>query len=72
MIDTHLQQELWDNFLTTWPLAKIQSMSLSEYTNLNRSDSFCYWLEKKTESLGSIWGGSSVSLRCCTSCMAML
>ncbi|HEY3369980.1 MAG TPA: hypothetical protein VGK10_03975, partial [Prolixibacteraceae bacterium] len=59
MPDTHIEQELWDKFLTTWPLHKIQTMSLSEYTNLNRSDSFCYWLEKITEPLGSIWGGSS-------------
>ena len=59
MPETHFEQELWDNFLTTWSLHKIQTMSLSEYTNLNRSDSFCYWLEKITESLGSIWGGSS-------------
>ena len=34
-------------------------MTLEEYTNLNREDSFCYWLEVKTQELGSIWGGSS-------------
>lgn len=34
-------------------------MTLSEYTNLNRDNSFCYWLESKTYDLGSIWGGSS-------------
>lgn len=34
-------------------------MLLEEYTNLNREDSFCYWLEQKTYKLGSIWGGSS-------------
>ena len=50
---------LSQDFLNTWPLDKIKNMSLEEYTNLNRSDSFCYWLEKKTETLGSIWGGSA-------------
>ena len=34
-------------------------MSLEEYTNLNRDDAFVYWLESRTEELGSIWGGSA-------------
>jgi len=34
-------------------------MSLEEYTNLNRDDAFVYWLETRTEELGSIWGGSA-------------
>ncbi len=50
---------IWEEFLKTWPLSRIKKMTLDEYTNLNKSDSFCYWLEKLTESLGSIWGGSS-------------
>lgn len=59
MPDTQSKQELWNQFLTAWPLKKVQTMTLEEYTNLNRSDSFCYWLEKITTPLGSIWGGSS-------------
>lgn len=53
------KNELWDSFLQEWPLERLQSMSLEEYTNLNREDSFCFWLESKTTGLGSIWGGSS-------------
>ena len=34
-------------------------MPLETYTNLERSNSFCYWLEIITSDLGSIWGGSS-------------
>ena len=34
-------------------------MTLEEYSNLNRDNSFCYWLEAKTEDLGSIWGGAA-------------
>lgn len=34
-------------------------MTLDQYTNLNRSDSFCYWIESKTAGLGSVWGGSA-------------
>lgn len=50
---------LWDAFLEEWPPERVRSMSLDEYTNLNRSDAFVYWLEKMTEKLGSIWGGSA-------------
>lgn len=52
-------EQVWQDFLNTWPLDKVKNMTLEEYTNLNRSDSFCYWLEKRTENLGSIWGGSA-------------
>lgn len=55
-------QELYNlrnEFLRTWPLERVERMAIDEYTNLNKDDSFCYWLEKKTERLGSIWGGSS-------------
>ncbi|QEC76907.1 AAA family ATPase [Mucilaginibacter ginsenosidivorax] len=51
--------ELKTQFLETWPLSRLQNLQLDEYTNLDRSTSFCYWLEKRTEELGSIWGGSS-------------
>jgi len=50
--------QLKQSFLQEWPLRRIQSMTLEEYTNLDKT-SFCYWLEAKTHDLGSIWGGSS-------------
>ena len=46
-------------FLQQFPIEHLGDMTLEEYTNLNREDSFCYWLEVKTQELGSIWGGSS-------------
>jgi 5-methylcytosine-specific restriction protein B len=49
---------LYNNFLQEWPISRIETMTLNEYTNLEKT-SFCYWLEKITEDLGSIWGGSS-------------
>ena len=51
--------ELLAQFLGRWPLDKVVSMTLEEYTDINRSDSFCYWLERKTDALGGISGGSS-------------
>lgn len=54
---THI--ELYDSFLNEFPLEKLQTMKLEQYTNLDKKDSFCYWLEVLTSDLGSIWGGSS-------------
>lgn len=47
---------LWDEFLKVWPISRLETMTLDEYTNTNKTDSFCYWLEARTEKLGSIWG----------------
>ena len=51
--------DLRDEFLRTWSLERVKGMSVEEYTNLNKKDSFCYWLEAITQDLGSIWGGSA-------------
>lgn len=50
--------KLYNDFLNEWPISRLETMTLGEYTNLDKT-SFCYWLEKITEDLGSIWGGSS-------------
>jgi 5-methylcytosine-specific restriction protein B len=34
-------------------------MTLDEYTGIGKQGTFCYWIEKRLEKLGSIWGGSS-------------
>lgn len=53
------KKELKKTFLDVWPAERVAKMSLEEYTNLNREDSFCYWLESRTQYIGSIWGGTS-------------
>ena len=50
--------ELKQDFLQKWPLEKLRSMKIEEYTNLDKT-SFCYWVESITTDLGSIWGGSA-------------
>jgi 5-methylcytosine-specific restriction protein B len=50
---------LWDEFLARWPLESLHSMSLADYTQAGSKDCFTYWLESRTEDLGSIWGGSA-------------
>lgn len=51
--------KLKQDFLDYWTLDKLQSMTLEEYTDTKRENSFCYWLEHITRNLGSIVGGSS-------------
>jgi hypothetical protein len=52
-------EELKQEFLKVWSEDKVKEMTLDQYTNLERENSFCYWLESKTTDLGSIWGGSA-------------
>jgi hypothetical protein len=51
--------KLKQDFLEYWTLEKLQNMTLEEYTDIKRENSFCYWLEHITRDLGSIVGGSS-------------
>lgn len=51
--------KLYRDFQKAFPIDKLEEMTLEQYTNLKKTDSFCYWLERKTDQLGSIWGGSS-------------
>lgn len=53
------RKKLLADFLATFPIDTLQDMTLEQYTNLKKEDSFCYWLESRTYELGSIWGGSS-------------
>ena len=50
---------LYQQFIKRFPLESLGSMTLEQYTDLHRSNSFCYWIEFKTRYLGSIAGGSS-------------
>ncbi len=53
------KRQLNQEFLNAFPLDNLNNMTLEQYTNLKRDDSFCYWIENKTRILGSIKGGSS-------------
>jgi 5-methylcytosine-specific restriction protein B len=55
---TDPRHQLIKDFQDEWPYERIQRMTLQEYSNRNKN-SFCYWLEAKSNDLGSIWGGSS-------------
>lgn len=49
----------WDAFLADWPLERLRTMSLTEYTQAGDKNCFTYWMESRLDPFGSIWGGSS-------------
>ena len=53
------RQIIWDEFLKVWPLERLHTMSIQEYSEASTNSSFCYWLESMTDEIGSIWGGSA-------------
>lgn len=53
------KDDLYNRFINKFPLEKLPSMTLEEYTDTKRENAFCYWLENVTRELGSIRGGSS-------------
>ena len=53
------ERDLWQEFKNVWPVDRVKTMTLPEYTNSGRKDTFTYWLESKLDKLGSIWGGSA-------------
>lgn len=57
--DIERRKALYKRFQKEFPLESLKDMPIEKYTNLNKKDSFCYWLESETYELGSIWGGSS-------------
>lgn len=60
--DNRLKNEhlykLKEEFLNEWSIDRIKTLTLEQYTNLDKT-SFCYWMEHITEATGGIKGGSS-------------
>ncbi len=50
------REQLYQQFLHEFPIDTLRELPINRYTNLNKSDSFCYWLETKLETLGMIRG----------------
>lgn len=50
--------KLYEEFNQRFPIEKLESISLEQYTNLD-GDYFCTWVERKTQKLGSIQGATS-------------
>lgn len=55
-IPLHQDEELLNTFLDTWPISRIEKMTLEEYTDVNNKYTFTQWVENRTLQLGSIRG----------------
>lgn len=53
------EYDLWDEFLRVWPLERLATMTLDDYTQAGSKDSFTYWIESRLVDLGSIKSGPS-------------
>lgn len=56
---TYEVAKTWDEFLAKWPVERVRTMTLDEYSNPGTNESFTYWIEFGTMNLGSIRGGDS-------------
>ncbi len=52
-------ESTWDAFLAQWPLERLRTMKLKEYTKAGDKACFTYWMEVRLDQYGSIWGGSA-------------
>ena len=52
-------KDLKRQFLERFPLDSLPTMPLETYSNLDKSNSFCYWIEFVTQGLGGIGGSTS-------------
>lgn len=50
---------LLKKFLNRWSLKNVEKMTISEYSQLNNNDTFCYWVEYKTHELANISGSAN-------------
>jgi 5-methylcytosine-specific restriction protein B len=53
------QYALWDEFLKDWPIGRLSTMTLAEYSAAGDKNCFVQWLEIRLDKMGSIWGGSA-------------
>lgn len=53
------EYQLWDEFLQRFPLEKLSSLTLEEYSHVGSKETFTWWVESGLDELGSIWGSTS-------------
>ena len=57
--DSAARHQKLKDFLSKWPMERLKSMTLEEYTDVGNHNTFCYWVEFETEPLGRIGGRPS-------------
>ncbi|HEY8586999.1 MAG TPA: AAA family ATPase [Rhodanobacter sp.] len=54
-----IDETAWDTFLAEWPLERLRTMALADYTSAGDKHCFVHWIESGLDQYGSIWGGSA-------------
>jgi hypothetical protein len=52
-------REILTDFLKVWPLSRVRGMALTNYTDTGNPNTFCRWVERRTEDIGSVYGYNS-------------
>jgi hypothetical protein len=53
---TEISREILYQFLEKWTIDNVRKMTLEEYVSVDNPETFCQWVETKTEYLGNIKG----------------
>lgn len=57
--DVKAVEAIWDEFLEEWPIERLRKMTIEEYTAIGNRNTLTAWIERRLDTVGSIWGGSS-------------
>lgn len=52
-------EDMWDKFLETWPIKRLEQMTLEEYSTIGDKNCFSKFVEFKTKAIATISGGSN-------------
>jgi 5-methylcytosine-specific restriction protein B len=53
-------------FPATWPIERLRTMTLPDYTATGSKDTFTFWRESRLARFGSIWGGCAFAFGICS------
>lgn len=59
-MSTNQPNEIWNEFLKNWPIDKVKSMSLEQYTKSGDKTTFTYWVEVGTRDIAEIRGSTAL------------
>ena len=59
-LDPNTAKDVLASFLRKWPPEKVRKMTLKEYVSVSNRETFTYWVETGTRTLGNIKGRPSI------------
>lgn len=59
-MSTNQPNEIWNEFLKNWPIDKVKSMTLEQYTKSGDNSTFTYWVEVGTRNIAEIRGSTAL------------